>query len=151
MPSLPQQHFFQKQVHMKEWKDSMSGKNEDFAINLLTTLMGYEHGKDFVRQYPVGCRFVIDFAFVNEQVAIEIDGMSHSTKKQRLLDKQRDKFLVENNWVPIRIRDSELKIPSKMRFYKNLIRAVVDERREQWEVGSLYAVEIPDFNKKDYE
>lgn len=33
-------HFFQRQVHMSEWKDSMSSKNEERVLDLLNT-MGY--------------------------------------------------------------------------------------------------------------
>ena len=136
---------------MSEWKDSMSGKNEDFAIDFLSTILSYENGKDFVRQYPIGERFVIDFAFVREQVAIEIDGKSHNGKKQRALDVKRDKYLARNNWIPIRIKEKDLQNKFKARFYKNLIREVVEERREQWRVGTLYEVDIPNFNERDYE
>ena len=136
---------------MHEWKDSMSGKNEDFALNFLIQVLGFERDKDFVRQHPIGERFVIDFAFVNEQVAIEIDGPSHNSQRQRKLDDMRDTYLARNGWVTIRIRDSDMRSSSKMRFYKNLIRAVVDERREQWQDGTLYPVDIPNFKQEDYE
>lgn len=142
------QNFFDRQVHMSEWKDSMAGKNEIRAIEILKDL-GYELGKDFVRQHPIGERFVLDFAFVKEQVAIEIDGQTHNRPIQRKKDRQRDNYLNLNNWVPLRIKESWL-FGYKGSFYKSLIKQVVEERRAQWEVGSLYAIDIPNFKEEDY-
>lgn len=151
MSSLARQRFFQKQVHMSEWKNSMSGQNEEQARWFLENVLGYTADTDYVRQHPIGERFVIDFAFVNEQVAVEIDGANHLGKKQRKIDAKRDKYLTENNWVSVRINDVDFKNKNKMRFYKALIHDIVDERRKQWEIGSLYAVDIPNYKDEDYE
>ena len=128
----------------------MSGKNEDSAIKLIEC-SGFTLDTDFVRQHPIGERFVIDFAFVPEQVAIEIDGESHNKQEKRRMDIMRDKYLYENNWVPIRIRDADLADMNRMRFYKNLIREIVLERRQQWKTGALFAVDVPHFVEEDYE
>ena len=79
---LARQRFFDKQVKMKEWRESMAGDNEEKVINVLKSLDFYEK-IDFERQYPIGERFVIDIAFVKEQVVIEVDGKSHNEKKQK--------------------------------------------------------------------
>jgi len=92
LPSLTRQRFFAKTVHHPNWKEQMSGKNEDRAIEILEGL-GYELDVDFVRQYPIGMRWVLDFAFVKERVGIEIDGSNHDTKKQTKLDHAKDKYL----------------------------------------------------------
>ena len=146
--SLARQRFFDKQVHMQVWKDSMAGQNEERTIQILTSL-GYVLGKDFVRQHPIGERFVIDIAFVNEQVAIEVDGKSHLEKKQRGYDKKRDKYLRVNDWVAIRIDERDM-FGFKGSFYKSLIRDIVEERRAQWEVGVLVEIEIPNYDERDY-
>jgi very-short-patch-repair endonuclease len=133
---------------MKEWKDNMAGQNEDGAIKIFD-LLGYSLGSDYVRQYPIGERFVLDFAFVNEQVAIEIDGDSHRTKKQKAIDAKRDKYLSRNGWVPLRIYDKDLN-GYKGSFFKNLIREIVEERRKQYDIGKLYAIDIPNYVDEDY-
>ena len=141
--------FFQTQVKMPQWKDSMAGKNEDSVIEVLQNL-GYKKDIDFVRQHPIGERFVIDIAFIKEQIAIEVDGSKHSDKKQKNWDRRRDNFLFSNNWVSLRIKDKEF-FGYKGSFYKSLIKEIVDERREQWEKGFLYPIDVPEFEEKDYD
>lgn len=149
MNSLARIRFFEKQVHNQNWKNTMSGKNEDKVIEVLEGC-GFVQDKDFVRQHPIGERFVLDFAFVNEQVAIEVDGKSHKREKQRGSDKKRDSYLRSNEWVVIRIDDEEL-FGYKLSFYKNLMKEIVLERREQWEKGALFAIDIPYYKDEDYE
>lgn len=143
------QVFFDRMVHQKAWKDAMSGKNEDNVIQLLR-ILGYELDKDFVRQHPIGEKFVIDFAFVNLRFAIEADGENHNSKKQRKSDEDRDSFLRSNGWVTIRVKDKDL-FGYRASFYKNLIKEVVEERMEQYQKGELYHIDIPAFNEDDYE
>jgi very-short-patch-repair endonuclease len=149
MSNVSRVNFFATIVHKKEWKDSMSGRNEDKVISVLEGI-GFKCGVDFVRQHPIGERFVIDIAFINEQVAIEVDGKDHDTSKQRRKDSKRDKYLRDNNWIPIRIKDKEF-FGYKGSFYKSLIKMVVSERRKQWTEGLLYEVEIPNYVDEDYE
>lgn len=114
----------------------MSGKNEEGVIKILESL-GYQLGLDYERQYPFANNFVADFAFVSEQVVVEVDGVNHLTKKQRLKDKKRDNFFVESGWEVVRINDREL-IPEKLSFYKHLIREVIEERREMYNKGDIF-------------
>lgn len=141
--------FFDSSVHNQKVKDCLSGKNEKQVIEVLEGL-DYIMGKDFVRQHPIGLKYVLDFAFVKEQVAIEIDGASHKKKLQRHSDKIRDRFLHSNNWVTIRIQDEEFH-GYKKSFYKNLIREIVSDRRVQYETGTLYPLDFPKFIESDYE
>lgn len=150
----PKQHHsetevFDKQVHLQEWKNSMAGKNEERVMNVLENI-GYKIDTDYKRQFPIGCKYVLDFAFPNEQIAIEIDGINHTRKEQKKSDKIRDRFLYEWSWVVIRIKDKEL-FGYKFSFYKYLIMYVVKERREQYETGRFSKVELPEFNDYDYE
>lgn len=146
---LSRQIFFDRQVKMKKWQDSMAGKNEEEAVKILDTL-GYKLGEDYVRQYPIGERFVIDFAFVNERIALEIDGDSHLSVKQKKKDKQRDSYLYRNGWIPLRMFDWDL-TGYKGSFYKSLIKEIVDERRKQFEGGFLYDIDIPNYKDGDYD
>jgi len=148
-PSIHRIRFFEKQVHQEAWKNSMAGKNEEPVIKILDTLE-YKQDVDYQRQYPVGEMFVIDFAFVNEQIALEVDGTSHHYIKQKTKDKKRDKYLFSNNWVSLRIKDEDL-FGYKMSFYKSLIKEIVEERREQYTTGRLYPLDFTRYYDQDYE
>lgn len=140
------QMFFDKQVHMKEWKDTMSGKNELEVIAAIESL-GFEIGADFVRQHPIGDFFVVDIAFKPERIAIEVDGSSHDSKKQKRRDSLRDNFFYQNGWVVIRVKDKRFN--ENVTFYKFLISDVVEERRKQLESGELFQIDIPAFDRED--
>ena len=144
------QRFFSKQVHQGGWKENMSGANEGRVLEVLESL-GFKIGIDFVRQYPIGERFVIDFAFVDLRVAIEVDSDNHNTTKQKQKDEKRDSYLFSNGWVSLRVKDRDFFNSYKMSFYKNLIKEVVLERRKQYENGELYYIEIPNFKDEDYD
>jgi very-short-patch-repair endonuclease len=146
---LGRQRFFETSVHKQAVKDCISGENEPRAMMILETL-GYVLNKDYVRQHPVGQRFVLDFAFVPEQVGLEIDGKSHDAKQQMKSDSKRDSYLRSNNWVSIRIKDRDM-FGYRGSFFKSLIREVVEERRKQWEIGSLFPIDMTRFNENDYE
>ncbi len=139
------QFYFDTTIHIQAVKDCISGNNEKMVIEVLDFL-GYKLGRDYFRQYPIGCKFVLDFAFVNEQVALEVDGVDHNGKKQKKIDKQRDNFLYDNNWVVIRISDKDF-FGYKASFYKFLIKEVVEIRKEQFETGRLYKIDIPEFKE----
>lgn len=136
---------------MQVWKDTMAGKNEDKVIEILEGV-GFIKGKDFQRQYPIAGRFVIDIAFPNEQVAIEVDGKEHCGKKRKN-DIARDRYMMKNNWIPIRIRDKEF-FGYKASFYKSLIKEIVEERRKEYDQGTLMKKDLSDYNcfiNKEYD
>jgi very-short-patch-repair endonuclease len=55
-------------------------------------------------QYAVG-KFNIDFAFVEQRIAVEIDpGNWHSAKRKRVLDEEKDSVLVAQGWTVLRWR-----------------------------------------------
>lgn len=111
--------------------------------------VGFIEGKDYIRQYPFYKRYVFDFAFPREQVCVEIDGPGHNSKQQQIADRKRDDFTRLNNWIVIRIKDSIYdKRPS---FFKSLIKEVVDARFEQYNIGTLYPLEMQTYIKEDYE
>lgn len=134
--SLHRQLFFDKQVHDPRWKNAMSGQNESFVMGILDTL-GYRLDIDYQRQYPFANHFVADFAFVPEQVVLEVDGKDHLTKAQRAKDKRRDNFFVEAGWEVIRVNDTNLST-ERLSFYKHLIQQVVEERRAMYNKGDIY-------------
>jgi very-short-patch-repair endonuclease len=61
-----------------------------------------------VREYSVFPYF-IDFAFVNEMVAVEIDGSQHLLPERKESDNKKDKLLNELGWLVIRVSEKEIK------------------------------------------
>jgi len=143
------QIFFDITIKHEKIRDCISGNNEQRVIKLFDTLE-FVLGKDYVRQHPVGQKYVLDFAFINEQVAIEADGKNHRTKTAKRQDLIRDRYLRRNGWVTIRVQDEDL-FGYKMSFFKNLIKEVILERREQYENGKLYPIDFSKFNENDYD
>lgn len=128
----------------------MARKHEPLVIESIEDL-GYTLGEDFVRQHPIGERFVIDIAFVPEKFAIEVDGDDHSRPDKRKLDKKRDAFLYDNGWVVLRVLEHKYFSKSTAgSYYKFLIREVVEAWRQQLNGGRLSFLEIPEFKDEDY-
>lgn len=140
--------FFDNQVHMKAWKDSMACTHEDSVIASIEDA-GFKLDIDFVRQHPIGGKFVIDIAFLPEKIAIEVDGKSHANKKMVKIDKRRDRFLYDNGWVSIRVPENKF-LGSARSFYKFLIREVVEARRLQLEGGRLRQIDVQEYKEEDY-
>jgi len=61
-----------------------------------------------VREYSL-FPYYVDFAFINELVAVEIDGSQHLLEDRKMKDNMKDKLLIENGWKVIRISENELK------------------------------------------
>ena len=61
-----------------------------------------------VREYSVFPYF-IDFAFVNEMVAVEIDGSQHLLPERKERDDKKDKLLDDLGWLVIRVSEKEIK------------------------------------------
>lgn len=148
--SLARHHFFDNQVHQENWKKSMSGKNEERVIKVLDSL-GFKLDEDYVRQYPIGVKFVMDFAFIKERICVEVDGQNHRGQKQKKIDKIRDRFMYDNSWVVIRIDDKDFFDTYKMSIYKNLIKEVYKERNNQYKKGDLYYIDVDIFKIEDYD
>lgn len=72
----------------------------------------YELGLDkkysIVREYSVFPYF-IDFAFVNEKVAVEIDGSQHLLPERKDRDDKKDELLKNDGWFILRVSENEVK------------------------------------------
>ena len=69
---------------------------------------GLDKKYSIVREYSVFPYF-IDFAFVNQMVAIEIDGSQHLLPERKEIDDKKDKLLNELGWLVIRVSEKEIK------------------------------------------
>ena len=86
---------------------------------------------NFISEYPVSI-YSLDFAFINNQIDIEIDGEQHYTDVKIIKsNKKRDDYLKRNNWTVVRIRWSDYKKLDKIKrenFIKNLIYFIKDKK-----------------------
>lgn len=61
-----------------------------------------------VKHKTQGYYHEIDFAFINDKIAVEIDGNSHD-KRRRPIDERKDRYLTNKGWRVIRITNTKLK------------------------------------------
>lgn len=80
------------------------------------------------RQYPI-YPYLIDFAFTDIKLAIEIDGTQHQLKKRQESDKRKDDLLLSKGWNVIRIKEKDIRndcnsafeiVNDKLKEYSNM-------------------------------
>lgn len=69
-----------------------------------------EYNKKYLieREYPI-FPYYIDFAFVDEKLAVEIDGGQHLEHDRKEKDEKKDNFLISIGWKILRISESTVK------------------------------------------
>ena len=63
------------------------------------------------RQHPIG-PFIVDFAFTEARLIVEVDGATHATDEERAYDRRRRAYLNQRGWREIRVWNNDV--------YKNL-------------------------------
>lgn len=61
-----------------------------------------EDGLNYEFQFQVG-RYKVDFAFIDQKIALEVDGKQHLREKQLQSDRRKDAFLEESGWRVFRL------------------------------------------------
>jgi len=70
---------------------------------------GLRKGIDFATQYPMRHSYILDFAFPDKKIAVEVDGSAwHSEPKARQMDGFKNKILRERGWKVFRFWDHEI-------------------------------------------
>ena len=87
------------------------------------------------REYPV-FPYYIDFAFVNEKLAVEIDGSQHLEENRKEKDLKKDSVLLSNGWKILRITEKIVKTDWDM-IEKKLNELLVDVNIKYERVGLL--------------
>ena len=64
-------------------------------------------GAKFRRQHPID-NYIADFACVDANLIVEIDGRSHDAREQGLRDEERAKRLKELGWRLLVVRDDDI-------------------------------------------
>ncbi|MDE3115571.1 MAG: endonuclease domain-containing protein [Pseudomonadota bacterium] len=65
------------------------------------------HGLHFRRQHPIG-PYIADFACVPARFVLEVDGATHSTKKEVAHDRHRDAYMKQRGWRVLRITNEDV-------------------------------------------
>lgn len=87
------------------------------------------------REYSVFPYF-IDFAFINEKVAVEIDGSQHLEEDRKKRDNEKDTLLISKGWRILRIAAIEA-INYNTKVIENLIKLLDDSKIKYTKVGIL--------------
>jgi very-short-patch-repair endonuclease len=99
--------FMKNNPEKTAWRLSNVSYPEKLCIEYIEK-NGLDKNHSIVREYSVFPYF-IDFAFVNEMVAVEIDGSQHLLPERKESDNKKDELLNELGWVVIRVSEKEIK------------------------------------------
>lgn len=89
------------------------------------------------REYPVYPYF-IDFAFVDLNIAVEIDGSQHLEEDRKERDDKKDELLLSKGWEIVRITAKEV-ISNKEKVLGSIIGMIGDKKTTYLKVGILKA------------
>lgn len=111
------------------WRTSNLSYPEKLFLNKLE-LLNWGEKYSIIREFCVFPYF-IDFAFVNEKVAIEIDGSQHLLDDRRVKDIEKDELLINNGWSVIRISEKEVKtnLDEIMLKIKNILNTKISSQK----------------------
>lgn len=89
------------------------------------------------REYSVFPYF-IDFAFINEKLAVEIDGSQHLEEERKKRDEEKDKLLMSKGWRILRITAFEV-VRDGTKALNCLLEMLGNNKAEYTKVGILKA------------
>jgi very-short-patch-repair endonuclease len=99
--------FMKNNPEKTAWRLSNVSYPEKLCIDYIEK-NGFDKKYSIVREYSVFPYF-IDFAFVNEMVAVEIDGSQHLLPERKESDNKKDELLNELGWLVVRVSEKEIK------------------------------------------
>lgn len=85
---------------------SRSKCKKSYAEEYVTKILqknGIIEGQDYEFEFRQN-KWFIDFAFVKNKIAIEIDGKQHNYPDRKAKDKEKDSWLIANGWIVYRIQ-----------------------------------------------
>jgi very-short-patch-repair endonuclease len=99
--------FMKNNPDKTSWRLSNVSYPEKLCIEYIEK-NGLDKKYSIVREYSVFPYF-IDFAFLNQMVAVEIDGSQHLLPERKKMDDKKDELLNNLGWLVIRISEKEIK------------------------------------------
>lgn len=129
--------FIKKNPNQTAWRTKNISYPEKVFLEKITEL-GWDKKYSIVRELSV-FPFFVDFAFVNENVAIEIDGSQHLLPDRKERDEKKDRLLIENGWTIIRISEKEIKknIEETLTKIENVLLSLYKEKKYEFGVLTL--------------
>jgi len=129
--------FIKRNPEQTAWRTKNVSYPEKVFLGKITEL-GWDKKYSIVRELSV-FPFFIDFAFVNENVAIEIDGSQHLLPDRKERDEKKDRLLIENGWTVIRISEKEIKknIEETLIKIENVLLSFFREKKYEFGVLTL--------------
>jgi very-short-patch-repair endonuclease/endogenous inhibitor of DNA gyrase (YacG/DUF329 family) len=92
-------------------------RNEpSFPERMIASLLD-KLGIELISEHPIK-RWLIDFADLENKIALEIDGKQHDLPKRQASDLKKDQYLIDNGWRVFRIRWRKL-TPEFYQFLEN--------------------------------
>ena len=85
-----------------------SSKGDSFPEKLFEKGLMESNILGWTKKYRFGI-YEFDFAFIDLKIDIEVDGETHNSKKVQTIDKKRDKNSIENGWIVLRFKASEVR------------------------------------------
>jgi very-short-patch-repair endonuclease len=99
--------FMRENPDKTAWRKKNLSYPEKLFLDKITEL-GWDKKYCIEREFSFFPYFV-DFAFLNEMIAVEIDGSQHLLEDRKSLDEKKDKLLIDSGWKVIRITENEIK------------------------------------------
>lgn len=91
------------------WHKRLSGQNSyiEEVFNQFIKERNLNTIYDIKTEYPFH-RYLIDFAFINEKIAVELDGSQHINDKNHQIDLRKDEALLNEGWRILRLTSYEI-------------------------------------------
>jgi very-short-patch-repair endonuclease len=127
------------------WRTSNLSYPEKLFLEKLEVL-NWGQKYSIIREYCVFPYF-IDFAFINEKVAVEIDGSQHLLEERKKNDDKKDDLLLKDGWSVIRITDKEVKnnLDKVMEEINNILNTKTSSQKYNLGILSI----IKEYKKKE--
>lgn len=110
--------------------------------------LSWEKKYSIIREFSV-FPFFIDFAFINEMVAVEIDGSQHLQTERLERDKKKDELLIKKGWSVIRISEKEIKRNIEETFEKLEEILLSLSKEKKYEFGVLTLPKIKEKKERE--
>lgn len=105
----------------------LTGNGEEEFIVYLEEF-GFKKDKDFFHQF-VEEKYILDIAFPEQKICVEIDGINHRNKRNKIKDKERDIFLSEKGWFVVRVPVKNKTVEASTAIvYLHLIKTIIENR-----------------------
>jgi len=105
--SVKRLKYMKENPHKTGWRTgNISWPEKVFKWGLIE--MGFDKKYNIIREYSV-FPYYIDFAFINEKVAVEIDGSQHLLEERLELDTKKDIKLTSEGWRVYRVTANQVK------------------------------------------